>query len=118
MFRLRECTFIAAAFLAPAEAFTSPEAEGFRRLPAAQITRAFRGKSFSDGVHFTHNYRADGRVDGFNMGKKVGSTWVVKGGRLCVTESLGEICYEVWQKGSGIRLTFGTSDLAIDGFLK
>ena len=107
-------------FLLIAPAFAaSPQAEGFTKLNGAQIRQAFVGKKFSDGVHFTNEYRANGTVEGMHMGKKVTSTWKVAKDQLCVTEhSFGETCYQVWKKGAAVKLSVEGSSFSTDGFLK
>jgi len=96
----------------------SPQAEGFRRLNGSQIQRAFTGKSFTDGVHFSLRYVAGGTIQGTRMGKKVADKWVVTNDKLCVTDRFGENCYAVWIKGSSVRLAIDGSDFSLDGVLK
>ena len=107
------------AILSTSSAFAaSPQAEGFRKLNGPQIRNAFVGKQFSDGVHFSYHYLADGTIQGAKMGKKVADKWAIAKDQLCVTDSFGENCYDVWIKGSAARLTVEGSDFTLDGFLK
>ena len=97
----------------------SPQAEGFKKLSGAQIRQAFVGKKFSDGIHFSYEYQANGAVQGTGMGKKTTSTWKVAKDQLCVTDpSFGETCYQVWRKGAAVRLSVEGSEFSQDGFLK
>ncbi len=73
------------AILSTSSAFAaSPQAEGFRKLNGPQIRNAFVGKQFSDGVHFSYRYLADGTIQGAKMGKKVADKWAITKDQLCV----------------------------------
>ncbi|WP_159731473.1 hypothetical protein [Methylosinus sp. Ce-a6] len=109
--------FIAAILISPAYAAARP-AEGFRKLTGPQIRRAFTGKQFSDGVHFSYRYVADGTIQGMKMGKKVVDKWAVATNKLCVTDHFGETCYDVWIKNSAVKLTIDGSDFSVEGTLK
>jgi hypothetical protein len=87
-------------------------------LTGSQIRRAFIGKQFSDGIHFSYRYAADGSVQGARMGKKVADKWTVANDKLCVTDSFGENCYTVWSKGASVKLTVEGSDFSLEGSLK
>jgi hypothetical protein len=54
------------------------------KLSAREIRAFFTGKIFSDGTHFSNRYEADGKIDGFAMGKKVSNT-VSGGGKDVLT---------------------------------
>jgi hypothetical protein len=108
---------IAALAITPAVA-ASRQAEGFKKLNEPQIQRAFVGKTFTDGVHFSLHYVPGGTIQGMRMGRKVADKWAVAKDKLCVTDSFGENCYSVWANGSAVRLTIDGSDFSLDGFLK
>ena len=107
---------IACPSLAPARA--DPKSEGFKLMQGEQIRQAFAGHTFSDDTHFAFRYLAGGTVEGAGMGKKVSRKWEVRDDTLCVTDSSGELCYSVWKKGPAVKLTFGGSDLVLDGFVR
>lgn len=114
---LTRSLLILALSISPAFA-ASPQAEGFRKLTGSQIRRAFSGKEFSDGVHFSCRYLAGGIIQGTKMGKKIADKWVISKDNLCVTDSFGENCYAVWIKGSTVKLTVDGSEFSLEGFLK
>jgi hypothetical protein len=114
---LTHSLLILALSISPAFA-ASPQAEGFRRLTGPQIQRAFAGKPFSDGVHFSYRYMVDGTIQGTKMGKKVADKWAVAKDQLCVTDSFGENCYTVWIKGSAVKLTVDGTEFSLEGSLK
>jgi hypothetical protein len=110
---------IVAAVLACAPAFAaSPQTEGFKKLSGAQIRAAFAGKTFSDGTHFSNQYRADGTIEGVSMGKKISNKWKVVKDTLCITDKFGELCYFVWMKGKDARLVHESSDVVLEGSVK
>jgi hypothetical protein len=76
---------VAACFASalPAHA-EGPADQGYRKLSAREIRAFFTGKIFSDGTHFSNRYEADGKIDGFAMGKKVSNT-VSGGGKDVLT---------------------------------
>lgn len=116
---MRLLTWLSAFLLVVPALAASPQTEGFKKLNGIQIRQAFAGKKFSDDVHFTYEYRANGAVQGMSMGKKVASTWKVAKDQLCVTDrSFGETCYFVWKKGAAVRLVVEGSSISLDGFLK
>lgn len=108
---------VLALSVSPAGAASS-QAEGFRKLTGSQIRRAFTGKQFSDGVHFSYRYVAGGAVQGMRMGKKVADKWTVAKDKLCVTDHFGETCYDIWIKNSAVKLTIDGSDFSVEGTLK
>ena len=107
---------VAACFAsaAPARA-EGPADQGYRKLGGREIRAFFTGKIFVDGTHFSSRYEADGKIDGFAMGKKVSNTWKILDGNLCIADSLGELCYAVWKKGSNVELVEKNSDITIYG---
>jgi len=107
-----------AAILNIATAGADPKSDGFKPLKGVQIRQAFAGHTFSDDTHFAFHYLTDGTVEGAGMGKKVSRKWEVRDDNLCVTDVSGEICYSVWKKGPAVKLTFGGSDLVLDGFVR
>lgn len=109
---------LAAALATTPALAASPQAEGYRKLGGQGIKRAFTGKSFTDGVHFSLRYVPGGTIQGTRMGKKVADRWVVAKDRLCVTDSFDESCYTVWIKGPSVRLAIDGSDFSLDGVLK
>ena len=119
---LRPIALLLLAAVTPALAASPTEdrlaKEGFRKLSVAQIRHAFVGKRFSDDVHFTDSYKANGAIEGISLAKKVTKTWVISKDQLCITSSFGETCYAVWKKGAAVRLVFGESDLTLDGDLR
>jgi hypothetical protein len=98
-------------------ASSDPGVNGYRRLKAFEIKRAFVGKTFSDDVHFAFHYIADGRIQGTGMGTKISSRWRINKDELCVTDTQGENCYAVWKKGREVKLIIGDQDLSLDGSL-
>ena len=102
---------------APALA-ASAQAEGYKKLNAAQIRSAFTGRSFSDEVHFSYAYKADGKIIGVSMGRKVTNAWAIEKDRLCITDGFGRTCHIVWKKAAAVRLTLEDSDFALDGVLR
>ena len=80
-----------------------PADQGYRKLSGREIRATFSGKTFSDGTHFSNHYEADGKIDGFAMGKKVSNTWKILGGRLCIAENLGELLLCGLEEGFGHR---------------
>lgn len=114
---LTRASLAAALAMTPALA-ASPQAEGFKKLNGPQIQRAFAGKTFTDGVHFSLRYVTGGTIQGTRMGKKVADKWVVAKDRLCMTDSFGENCYAVWIKGPFVRLAIDGSDFSLEGSLK
>jgi hypothetical protein len=111
------------AFLLVAACFASasfaqaegPADQGYRKLSGREIRAFFTDKIFTDGTHFSNRYEADGNIDGLAMGKKVSNTWKILGGNLCIADSLGELCYAVWKKGSDTELVEKDSDITIYG---
>jgi hypothetical protein len=108
---------VAASMITPALA-ASPQTEGLKKLTGDQIRKAFIGKEFSDGVHFSYRYVSGGAIQGTKMGKKVADKWAVAKDKLCVTDRFGENCYSVWTEGAAVKLTIDGSDLSLEGFLK
>ncbi len=104
-------------FFADAPAMADPSTEGFRKLNALEIRRAFAGRTFSDDVHFSFWYAPDGRVEGTGMGVKVTNRWRTDRDELCVTDANGESCYGVWKKGGAVKLIIGDQDISLDGDL-
>jgi len=93
-------------------------AKDYRKLSGREIRTSFTGKVFSDGTHFSSRYEANGKIEGFTMGKKVSNRWKILDGNLCITDSLGELCYAVWKKGRDVELIEKGSDITIDGSLR
>lgn len=114
---LGRSSLVAVLVITPAIA-ASPQAEGFKKLNGSQIRKTFLGKEFSDDVHFSFRYLPGGTVQGMSMGKKVTSKWTIAKDQLCVTDNGGERCYDVWKKGSAVRLLIGESDLGLEGSLQ
>ena len=115
----RSCGLFAILACASSGVVAAGRTDGFRKLSDAQITRAFSGHAFSDGVHFSFRYRADGNIEGAGMGKKISQWWRVGNAKLCVADSsFGESCYDVWTRGAAVRLTFGDDLPWLEGALK
>lgn len=102
------------AYASPAQA-EGPADQGYRKLSGHGIRAFFTGKIFTDGTHFSSRYEAHGKIDGFAMGKKVSNTWKILDGNLCIADSLSELCYAVWKKGSDVELVEKDLDITIYG---
>jgi hypothetical protein len=109
--------FAAALLMSPARA-ASPQSEGFKRLTGPQIQKVFRGKQFSDGIHFSYRFAAGGTMQSTRMGKTTTDKWAVAKDKLCMTDSFGENCYTVWAKGSEVKFAIDGSDFSLEGILK
>jgi hypothetical protein len=107
---------LAATFCTSSVFAAGPADEGFRKLSGAEIRKTFIGKTFSDQVHFTERYRADGTIEGVSIGAKSSGTWRIVKDELCITNHFGEFCYAVWKKGSEARLVYKKSE--IDGYIE
>ena len=106
-------------FLVPCALAAAPPAdEGFRKLSGRQIRQTFAGRTFSDDVHFSFRYAADGSIQGGAMGRKIDRRWRIERDLLCVTESVGENCYVVWKKGNAVKLLFDGNDAGTEGFVR
>lgn len=105
------------ATAAPALA-TGPAGQGFKKLTGTQIRTAFLGKLFSDDMHFSNRFKADGTIEGVSMGKKVANKWKVDNDRLCIKESIDELCYVVWVKGQDVQLVYEDTDVILSGSIK
>ena len=105
------------AFFTPAIAGT-PLADGFKKLTGPQIKKAFTGHQFSDEVHFRLYYKANGEINGVEMGKKITRKWRINNDQLCSGEGIKENCLFVWKKGSDVRLVIDDSDISTDGKLQ
>ncbi|MEK4031755.1 hypothetical protein WOC76_20680 [Methylocystis sp. IM3] len=114
---LTRALLAAALLISPALA-ASPESEGFKKLTGPQIQRAFSGKQFSDGVHFSYRFAAGGKFQNTRMGKTTTDKWAVSKDKLCLTNRFGENCFDVWAKGSAAKFALDGSDPSLEGFLK
>ncbi len=74
------------------------------RLKAAQIRKMFQGHEFSDEVHWTKNFRKDGTIEGFSMGRKLGQRWSIQSDMLCIHTDKPDDCREVWKAGNSVEL--------------
>ncbi len=93
--------------------------EGFKKLKAAQIRKAFVGKEYTDDVHFSNKFNADGSIDTFSLGRQSKDKWHIESDTLCLEEG-GRIakCYEVWKKGEAVSLRRPGIGLNFDGFVR
>lgn len=114
---LTRALLAAALLISPALA-ASPDSEGFKKLTGPQIQRAFSGKQFSDGVHFSYRFAAGGKFQSTRMGKTTTDKWAVSKDKLCMTDRFGENCYTVWAKGSAVKFAIDGSDPSLEGFVK
>lgn len=115
---MRRGLFIFAVQIFGSAAIAGPAQDGFRKLTGAEVRRAFSGHEFSDDVHFTERFKPNGMVESISMGKKLTKKWRIVKNDLCITDSFGEACSEVWQKGKDIRLLRDSNDIGVDGFIK
>ena len=97
MLRFGTLLAVVVTCLEPAQA-ASPAAEGFKKLNAPDIRRAFAGHTFSDHTHYSFLYAPDGGLQGMSMGTKISRRWWIEQGQLCVTDSFGQTCHDVWRK--------------------
>ncbi len=114
---LTRALFATALLILPALA-ASPESAGFKKLTGPQIQRALNGKQFSDGIHFSYRFGAGGKSQSTRMGKTTIDKWAISKDKLCMTDSFGENCYDVWTKGSAVKLAIDGSDALLEGFVK
>ncbi len=114
---LTRALLAAGLLISPALA-ASAESEGFKKLTGPQIQRALNGKQFSDGVHFSYRFAVGGKLQSTRMGKTTPDKWAVSKDKLCMTDSFGENCYDVWAKGSAVKLAIDGSDALLEGFVK
>lgn len=96
----------------------SPATEGFKKLNGAEIKRAFTGHSFSDHTHYSFRYVADGSLQGMSMGTKISRRWWIEDDLLCLTDSFGQTCHDVWRKGAAIQLLPEGTDIPVEGDLE
>jgi hypothetical protein len=112
---MRRNLFILAAQLFGSLAIAGTAHEGFRKLTGAEIRRAF--SEFSYEVHFTDRFKPNGTIESISLGKRLTKKWRLKKNALCITDSFGDLCSEVWQKGRAVRL-IGGGDIGLDGVIK
>jgi hypothetical protein len=96
-------------------------ADEFKKLSGSQIKAAFPGMQFTDHVHWSESYGANGTVTTREMGTTRVGTWRVEMGELCVDlgKDGGNGCYEVWMSGNNAELrTPGSSALPFQGVLE
>lgn len=84
------------------------------RIKAAEIRKIFAGREFSDEIHWTETYGADGTLEGSGMGRRFTKRWTVKNDMLCLTDARGddknEDCREVWASGKTVELRRDAAD--------
>ena len=95
-----------------------PAGQGFRKLTGSQIRNAFVDRLFSDDTHFSDRFKADGTIEGVSMRKKVANKWKVDKDRLCIKESMHELCYVVWIKGRNVQLVYEDTDVILSGSIR
>ena len=80
-------------------------AESFHKLGEQEIRTRIIGRIITDDAHWWDHYRADGRIDSSDMGRRTIGRWQIKKGQLCIWRgSLDGECYDVWVAGGEIQL--------------
>ncbi len=105
---------LACLVLPLAGAQAGPRNQGYRHLNGTEIREALAGHTLSDGAHFTFHYLASGELEGSSAGHMIARTWTTTDEELCVSDSNGQVCYDVWIKGKAVKLFIGEDDISID----
>lgn len=92
----------------------------FRPIKAAEIHKTLVGREFTDETHWFYRFRADGRLEGASMGRKLNQKWTIKADRLCIlADKLEEDCRQVWKSGSKVELRrYDKDPLADSGIVR
>jgi hypothetical protein len=98
------CVLFCAAILSTSHL----EARGdWRAVRGPDLGNTFVDHELADGVHYAYRFKADGRLSGFVMGRKVNGTWRISGDQVCwstARRGAAEECYQVESRGRSIRL--------------
>src|SRR5215217_2332882 len=80
-------------------------AESLRRLGGSEIAVRFKGKEFTDQVHWALTFDKGGRLNSFSMGRASTGRWRIEKDELCLDrENNDSRCYEVWASGGTVQL--------------
>ena len=82
---------------------SQPRHDSYHRLDATQIRKTLVSHQFTDEVHWAERYRPDGTIEGASMGRTFVKNWRVQANELCIRDTKGEICYEVWRAGKTVE---------------
>ena len=78
----------------------------WQAVRGADLRVIFSDHELADGVHYAYQFRGDGTVTGFAMGKEVHGTWRLVGDEFCWMQrkfTAVEECFEVERRGNQIR---------------
>ncbi len=80
---------------------------GWKALSPSEIETLFRGKSLSDGFHYSYRFLADGSLTGVEMAKDVRGKWAVENKLLCLYREKPRKfteCFEVHANGREVNM--------------
>ena len=69
----------------------------WRTVRGADLRAMFIDHELGDGVHYAYQFRGDGALTGFAMGKEIHGTWMQR--KFTAVEE----CFEVERRGNQIR---------------
>ena len=78
----------------------------WRTVRGADLRAMFIDHELGDGVHYAYQFRGDGALTGFAMGKEIHGTWRLDGNEFCWMQrkfTAVEECFEVERRGNQIR---------------
>ncbi|TMH18694.1 MAG: hypothetical protein E6H64_13485 [Betaproteobacteria bacterium] len=88
--------------------FTPAQGElSWRKVHGPDLRALFVDHELADGVHYAYQFRSDGTLTGFNMGKAIRGTWRIASDEFCWTQArraAAAECFDVERSGSSIRL--------------
>jgi hypothetical protein len=88
-------------------AASHPRAQAvWQAVRGTDLPGTFSDHELADGVHYAYQFRGDGTVTGFAMGKEIHGTWWLVGNEFCWMQrkfTAVEDCFEVERRGNQIR---------------
>jgi len=99
------CCFLLTAMVV---LFTPAQGElSWRKVHGPDLRALLVDHELADGVHYAYQFRSDGTLTGFNMGKAIRGTWRIASDEFCWTQArraAAEECFDVERSGNSIRL--------------